>query len=191
MQHTTLDISEFKAFVGKAVPQPEQFNYGVTRDTIRHFAYAVPDINARYLDEEYAAATRWRGIIAPPGYLYAHGSPAWLGSLPGIKDADGNELSNADNATEEWEFRKPVRPGDMVFSHGALEDATIKRSRKLGECVLVKEGMRFTNQHGELVYEAHLVGFSKLRDYRMPLRLQVLLALTKVPVLGKLIRAGS
>lgn len=158
VQHTTLDISEFKAFVGKAVPQPEQFNYGVTRDTIRHFAYAVPDINARYLDEEYAATTRWRGIIAPPGYLYAHGSPAWLGSLPGIKDADGNELSNADNATEEWEFRKPVRPGDMIFSHGALEDATIKRSRKLGECVLVKEGMRFTNQHGELV--ARLASYS-------------------------------
>ncbi len=44
-----------------------------------------------------------------------------------------------------------------------------------------------TNQHGELVYTADLVGFSKLRDYSMPLRLKLLLALTRVPVLGKLI----
>ncbi len=159
VQETSLDISEFMTHVGKDVPQPEQYNYGVTRDGIRHFAYAVPDTNGLYLDAEYAATTRWRGIIAPPGYLYAHGSPAWLGKYPGIKDKSGRELSNADNATEEWEFYKPVRPGDTVFSHGKIEDATIKRSRKLGECVLVKEGMRFTNQRGENVAKLNSYSF--------------------------------
>src|SRR5690606_25450729 len=77
---------------------------------------------------------------------------------PGIRDKDGVELSNADNATEEWEFYKPVRPGDTVLSHGTIEDAVVKRSRKLGECVLIKEGMRFTNQRGELV--AKLASYS-------------------------------
>jgi acyl dehydratase len=149
--NTTLDISEFLSYVGKDVPQPEQYNYGVTRDGIRHFAYAVPDTNALYLDDDYAASTRWRGIIAPPGYLYAHGSPSWLSKYPGIRDAKGRELTNADNATEEWDFFKPVRVGDTILSHGTIEDATIKRSRKLGDCVLVKEGMRFTNQKGEIV----------------------------------------
>lgn len=158
MSETTLDLSEFMTFVGQDVPQPEQFNYDVTRDAIRHFAYAVPDTNALYLDDEYAKTTRWGGIIAPPGYLYAHGSPAWLGKFPGIRDKDGIELSNADNATEEWEFYKPVRPGDLVLSHGTIEDAIVKRSRKLGECVLIKEGMRFTNQRGELV--AKLASYS-------------------------------
>lgn len=159
MQRTSLDISEFMEFVGKDVPQPEQYNYGVTRDGIRHFAYAIPDINALYLEDDYAATTRWRSIIAPPGYLYAHGSPAWLSKFPGIRDAYGNELTNADNATEEWEFLKPVRPGDTILSYGKIEDATIKQSRKLGDCVLVKEGMRFTNQRGEIVAKLNSYSF--------------------------------
>ena len=44
-----------------------------------------------------------------------------------------------------------------------------------------------TNQRGELVYHAELVGFSKLRDYKMPLTVRLLLALTRLPVLGKVL----
>lgn len=158
MAETAVDISEFMSYVGKDLPQPEQFNYGVTADAIRNFAYAVPDTNALYLDHDYATSTRWGGIIAPPGYLYAHGSPAWLSKYPGIRDREGRELANADNATEQWQYFKAVRPGDTIMSYGWIEDATIKKSRKLGDCVLVREGMRFTNQRGELV--AKLSSFS-------------------------------
>lgn len=151
MADTGLDISEFVGSVGKDFPQPEQFNYEVNRDVIRHFARAIPDGNALYLDGAYASDTRWRGIVAPPGYLYAHGSPAWLGKTPGIRDAEGRELTHVDNATEDWEFLKPVRPGDTIYSYGYIEGAEPKLSRKLGPCVLVNQGMRYTNQYGELV----------------------------------------
>ena len=151
MGETPLDVSDYAALVGKDLPQPEQFNYDVTRDGIRHFAYCIPDPNALYLDHEYAATTRWGGIIAPPGYLYAHGSPAWLGKMPGIRDAAGKELEGSDNATEAWEFFRPVRPGDTVFSYGRIAGIDPKKSRKLGDAVLVNEEMRFTNQSGELV----------------------------------------
>jgi acyl dehydratase len=156
---TSLDLTEYLALVGQDLPQPQQFNYEVGRDGIRHFADAIPDENALYADAEYAATTRWRGIIAPPGYLYAHGSPAWLGKLPGIKDATGRELEGSDNATESWEFFKPVRPGDIVMSYGKIASATPKRSRKLGECVLVTEEMRFTNQRGEVVARLNSLTF--------------------------------
>jgi acyl dehydratase len=146
-----VDVSGYAALVGKDLPQPEQFNYEVTRDAIRHFAYCIPDANALYLDEEYAATTRWHGIIAPPGYLYAHGSPAWLGKLPGIKDSSGQEFTGSDNATEAWEFFRPVRPGDTVLSHGKIAGIEQKKSRKLGATVLVNEEMCFTNQRGEIV----------------------------------------
>jgi acyl dehydratase len=151
MYETSLDLSGYAALVGKNFPQPEQFNYGVTRDTIRHFAYAIPDFNALYLDEAYAATTRWHGIIAPPGYLYAHGSPAWLGKMPGIRDAHGNELTGSDNATEAWEFFQPVRPGDTILSYGSIAGFEPKKSRKLGDAVLVNSEMRFTNQRDEIV----------------------------------------
>jgi hypothetical protein len=72
----------------------------VTRDGIRHFTDCIPDYNALYLNHAFAETRRWRGIVAPPGYLYAHGSPAWLGKIPGIRDSSGNELTGSDNATE-------------------------------------------------------------------------------------------
>lgn len=49
--------------------------------------------------------------------------------------------------------------GDTILSYGKIEDATIKKSRKLGDCVLVKEGMRFTNQHGEIVAKLYSYSF--------------------------------
>ena len=151
LSETKLDVSGYAALVGKDLPQPEQFNYEVTRDGIRHFAYCIPDSNALYLDEEYAATTRWRGIIAPPGYLYSHGSPAWLGRMPGLKGPNGQELTGSDNATEAWEFLRPVRPGDTVLSYGKIAAIEPKKSRKLGDAILVNEEMRFTNQQGEIV----------------------------------------
>lgn len=151
MNGTGVDVSAYAALIGKDLPQPEQFNYDVTRDAIRHFAYCIPDPNGLYLDPEYAATTRWRGIVAPPGYLYAHGSPAWLGKMLGIRDLCGNELEGSDNATEAWEFFRPVRPGDTVLSHGKIAGAQLKKSRKLGDAVLVNEEMLFTNQRSEIV----------------------------------------
>ena len=49
--------------------------------------------------------------------------------------------------------------GDTILSYGKIEDATIKKSRKLGDCVLVKEGMRFTNQRGEIVAKLNSYSF--------------------------------
>lgn len=147
----SLDLTGIKALIGQDLPQPEQFNYSVTADGIRNFAYAIPDPNALYLDDDFAESTRWRGIIAPPGYLYAHGSPAWLCKLDGIKDAQGKEIKQSDNATEVWHFYKPVRPGDTILSYGKLVGATPKTSRSLGEAVLVEAEMRFTNQKGQKV----------------------------------------
>jgi hypothetical protein len=158
MVETSLNISEYENNIGRDFPQPEQFLYDVTKDGIRGFSYAVPDPNGLYLDEEYAATTRWGGLIAPPGYHYAFGSPAWLGKVPGIRDANGVELSNADNATESWEFYAPMRPGDSILSYGKIASATPKVSRKLGECVLVGEEMRYTNQKGKII--ARLMSYS-------------------------------
>jgi len=69
----------------------------------------------------------------------------------GIRDSSGRELTGSDNATEAWEFFRPVRPGDTILSHGKIAGFQPKKSRKLGEAVLVNSEMNFTNQKGEIV----------------------------------------
>lgn len=154
-----VDLGAYRDLVGKALPQPEQFNYEVSRDSIRHFAYCIPDYNALYLDQEFARSTRWGSVIAPPGYLYSHGMSTWLRMFGGLKDSEGRELKQNDNAGETWEFFRPVRVGDTVYSHGKVLSAEAKTGRRLGPCALVKSEVLYTNQYSELVARAVGVSF--------------------------------
>jgi acyl dehydratase len=84
------------------------------------------------------------------------------------------------------EFKAPVRPGDTVTY---VLGVTGKRSSNSipGWGLLFNE-LVATNQRGELVYRAELVSFTKLRDYREPLSQKLVMALTKVPLLRRLVR---
>ena len=146
-----VDISDYVQYIDKDLPQPEQFNYEATRDSIRHMAFAIEDYNALYQDAEFARTTRWAGIIAPPGYLYSHGNSVWLRQLGVIRNAEGQELAQNDNAGEEWDFYLPVRPGDTILSYGKVVDAVAKRGQRTGMMAIVTSEVRYTNQRNELV----------------------------------------
>ena len=89
-----------------------------------------------------------------------------------------------------WEvyLRQPAkrdRGGDFSWK----DPAAAKRMGKTLQAYVV---IGMDADFRELVYHAELVGFSKLRDYKMPPSLRLLMALTKIPVLGKLLsRPGS
>jgi acyl dehydratase len=81
-------------------------------------------------------------------------------------------------------FRTPVRPGDTV---GYELVVTSKRlSKSLPGWGLLHNTVTGRNQRGELVYEAEVVSMSKLRDYKMPIGLRVLQAVSALPVLRRL-----
>jgi acyl dehydratase len=119
----------------------------------------------RMVDALFAEEERLRGLGREPGVS---------GPSPGV------------NAME---FKVPVRPGDVVTYELVVTGKRVSNS--IPGWGLLFNRITATNQRGELVYRADLVGFSKLRDYRMPLRLKLLQGLTRVPVLGKLIARGS
>jgi acyl dehydratase len=119
----------------------------------------------KMVDALFAEEERLRGLGKEPGVS---------GPSPGVNSMD---------------FKVPVRPGDTVSYELVV---TGKRpSNSIPGWGLLFNKLTATNQRGELVYRADLVGFSKLRDYRMPLRLRVLLALTRVPLIGPLLKRGS
>ena len=116
----------------------------------------------KMVDALFAEEERLRGLGQEPGVS---------GPSPGVNSMD---------------FKVPVRPGDTVSYELVV---TGKRpSNSIPGWGLLFNKLTATNQRGELVYRADLVGFSKLRDYSMPLRLRVLLALTRVPLIGPLLK---
>ena len=104
-----------------------------------------------------------------------------LGQQPGV--------SGPSPGVNKMEFKAPVRPGDTVTY--TLTVTGKRPSNSIPGWGLLFNSLDAVNQHGEKVYHAELVGFSKLRDYRMPPHLRVLEALTKIPGLGKLLTQRS
>jgi len=104
-----------------------------------------------------------------------------LGEEPGV--------SGPSPGVNSMEFKVPVRPGDTVSYQLVVTDK--RASNSIPGWGLLFNKITAVNQRGELVYRADLVGFSKRRDYRMPLKLKVLLGLTKLPLIGPLLKRGT
>lgn len=145
-------------------------------------------------DPELAKHSHFGGLIASGWHTVSVGHRKMVDALFAEEErlrALGQEpgVSGPSPGVNSMDFKAPVRPGDTVTYELMV---TGKRpSNSIPGWGLLFNRLTAVNQQGELVYSADLVGFSKLRDYKMPLKLRVLLALTKVPVLGKLIRPGS
>lgn len=147
-----------------------------------------------HIDPERAQHSHFGGLIASGWHTVSVGHRKMVDALfaeeerlRGLGQEPG--VSGPSPGVNAMEFKVPVRPGDTVTY--TLTVTGKRPSNSIPGWGLLFNKLVAVNQHGDLVYRADLVGFSKLRDYSMPLRLKLLLALTKVPVLGKLIRRGS
>jgi acyl dehydratase len=115
----------------------------------------------RMVDALEAEEQRLRGLGQEPGVS---------GPSPGVNRMD---------------FRAPVRPGDTV-SYTLVVSAKRPSNSLPGWGILTNQ-LTAVNQHGETVYHAEIIGFTKLRDFKLPLRLRILGALNKIPGLRKLL----
>jgi hypothetical protein len=69
---TDAELARVRSLIGKRVEiKDPPYLTEVTRDAVRHWAWAIGDRNPLYLDEAYAKASRHEGLIAPPTMLYA------------------------------------------------------------------------------------------------------------------------
>jgi acyl dehydratase len=117
-------------------PEPgrgQPFTTELSLDAIRHFANGIGDDNPFWNDPEYAAATRWGDVIAPPGMLHQLGTPD-----PDVPDLDeqqrqllrGDPLRGVhafySGAQREW--WAPLRPGRRVYRRSSLVGVEEKRS---------------------------------------------------------------
>jgi acyl dehydratase len=107
---------------------------------IREFARAVKDENPTFRDEERA--------VAPPTFLMtvAH----WMdlsGTRPGMK----LDMRRVLHGEQDFEYLKPIRPGDVLTTRSRTKDVFEKPGRRGGKMLFVVGETEFTNQRGEVV----------------------------------------
>jgi hypothetical protein len=154
---------EMRAAVG--TEYGERFSFPISVSDIRKWAQAVyyPEPPPReYWDEEYAATTRFGGIVAPEEF-----NPfAWM-SAAGPPRADGPSMlasgtearlglaapatSHMLNGGMECTYtRVRMRPGDVIRAVTILGEYS-EREGRLGLMLFTTTESRWTNQDGELV----------------------------------------
>ena len=162
-------------------------------EEIIRFALAY-DPQYFHCDPVLAVHSHFGGLVASGWHTAAVGHRKMVDRLVAEEDAiraEGEEpgVSGPSPGVNSMDFKVPVRPGDTVRYELVVTDK--RKSNSIPGWGLLFNKLTAVNQRGELVYVAHLVGFSKLRDYRMPLKLKLLLGLTKLPLVGPLLKRGS
>lgn len=114
----------------------------VEASAIRQFAEAVGDPNPLYRDPEFARATRWGGIIAPPTFLCVLMPP-----LPVPAIDYGTTLLNGGMAYESF---LPVRPGDVISGQARIGDVHVVQGRSIPMLIQQRE-YTYRNQTGATV----------------------------------------
>jgi acyl dehydratase len=110
----------------------EYFNTQVTRDGIKHFVDGIGDINPIFRDRNYARATKYGRIVAPPAFLETINYSQHPENVPsGIQGF----LSGF-----EWEYFRPVLEGDEYTARVIYPfDVQMKPSRFAGQLVIITE----------------------------------------------------
>jgi len=108
---------------------------------IKRFAEAVGDDNPLYHDREFAQKSPFRGIIAPPIFVFE-----W-NHHEAVADVTLPQRLRAGN---EYEFIQPLRPGDIITSKSRISDVYEKQGRS-GTMIFIICQSTYTNQRGELL----------------------------------------
>ena len=121
-------------------------------DNIRAFAISIGCDNPLFCDEEYARSTRWGTVIAP-GTISIHaplrGDPR-PEHLMRAKKSLFKGIHQMHSGTS-FEWYRPIRPGDTVYSFSGEERAEVKQSEYGGRTVLrVSRDVQF-NQDAEVI----------------------------------------
>jgi len=151
-------IDRLRARIGIAEPHPLPPHYRRPgADAFRHVAVAYGDDNPLWCEPDYAATTRWAGLIAPPplvggdtliGEDEVAGVPAELAPLMKGDPLRGVHAFYSASAREWW---APLRPDHRVFRRNALVGVIDKPSQFAERAVHEWTAQVFADEPGTLL----------------------------------------
>jgi acyl dehydratase len=141
------------AWIGRETEPNESLPVGANE--IRRWAMAIhyPErAPERYYSEAVAARGVFGGLVAPRDFnpfawMQAQDPPNRMPWMRGIGTTPGNRILNGGQSSR---YFQRIRPGDVITSRMALEDA-YEREGRLGTMLFLITRMRWINQRGELV----------------------------------------
>ena len=94
----------------------------LTLEIIQAYARAIGDLNPLYFDPKYAKQTVFRGLIAPPTI---HVPLLFLAT----EATDWMKTPGTINAGQNWYYRRPAHPGDVLTLRARALDKVYRRER--------------------------------------------------------------
>ena len=146
------DVEKDRVILGRDWPGREkEYLSTATPEAIANFAASYGDDNPLFSDPDYGRTTRWGGQIAPPIMAGVLNKPL-LGPRPGKDERGGSYRGiHAFVSGGTWEWYRPIRPSDTIYSFGGLESVELKQSEFAGRSV-IKVGRRVKmNANAEVV----------------------------------------
>lgn len=146
----TLLTEEVRAHIGREVHYTARDELGSA--AFRCFALAVGDDTSIYVDADAARAAGYDGVVAPPTFVcetnqYLHRPPDEEGYIGHSWDlpVTGARLIRGGH---EYEFGRPVRPGDVITVTWRIDDIVEKVSSSGRSMLLVTSTATYQAQDG-------------------------------------------
>ena len=108
---------------------------------IREFARAVKDDNPAFFADE--------GALAPPTFLMT--IALWIRDLGQTRSAVKLDYSRLLHGEQEFEYLKPIRPGDELRARSRVKEVFEKAGKRGGKMLFIIMEQEFRNQQGEVV----------------------------------------
>ena len=148
----TLITPEVRDLIGHETP-PQRNRFPISEEMCYDLADATEDPNLLYVDPDYAANSRFDGVLCPP-------LATWKDIAPPIGFFGAGQESHFQvplpfnsyglNGGSDWQFLRPAYAGDWITRQFRIMDIYEKQGRS-GALVFVVRREVQTNQKGEVV----------------------------------------
>lgn len=144
--------------VAPPMPHEGPHNIEVTLDSLRHYAAGLGDDNPLYFDRSYGRSTRWGSPIAHPLYCWTVGEedvPEGMepsDEYKALMKGDPIRGTGALQADLQYEFYRPMQPGDRIFKRTTSIGVKERQSSWGGRSVDAWTGVVTRNDRGEITH---------------------------------------